>query len=425
MKGLYKAAFILFLGSFCLALNAQTWTPIFYMGAPTATDTVDWDAINDFSFLDDNNGVVLVEGGYIYTTTNGGSGWGDRITVGAVANPSGAVCYPASSTIITGAYNTIFKSTNSGATSSQVTNGLFAINDMAFSGNFGIALGGACGLAYTTDGGANWNNVTAPTVCGNNSAMWHANVVNSTTAYIGGKNSKFFKTTDAGANWSALSPSASFGVEAISFADVNTGYIITSAGSSGSVLKTTDGGANWSDITANTGIAVADLVNNRARLVAVSATTLYIISHPATGIGSGKISVSTDGGATFTQDFTLPVVSGSTINPRIKVAGNSVFALTMGRKLFKHSLTATAINQTESPATVQVFPNPSNGVVTVTNVPAGANLHVINMAGQQVYNTVTTANTHTIAAGTLNAGVYILQIENSGALSTQKLVINK
>lgn len=54
------------------------------------------------------------------------------------------------------------------------------------------------------------------------------------------------KTTDGGSTWTQLTPEGIPGLEAMSFVDLNTGYV---AGWDGYLIKTTDGGASWDTLT--------------------------------------------------------------------------------------------------------------------------------------------------------------------------------
>jgi len=66
------------------------------------------------------------------------------------------------------------------------------------------------------------------------------------TGYAAGKNGAVYKSTDGGANWSALSTGSGAWLFGVHFVDANLGF---ASGSAATVLRTVDGGANWTPLT--------------------------------------------------------------------------------------------------------------------------------------------------------------------------------
>ena len=109
----------------------------------------------------------------------------------------------------------------------------------------------------TTDGGATWKTGRVP---GGDSLQFRdVHAVNATTAYLlsigNGNQSRIYKTTDAGANWTLQftnqDPKGFY--DCMSFWDANRGIVIGDAlGTEIAMLTTTDGGAHWTRVNPET-----------------------------------------------------------------------------------------------------------------------------------------------------------------------------
>ena len=103
-------------------------------------------------------------------------------------------------------------------------------------------------VMYSTNGGTDWQIANFPNT--DDGGMASLSMVNSLTGYTTGTNGNVFKTTDGGENWTELTSPLLFsmpgagrgasGFSAISFPDVNTGYVFGDGS-----FKTTNGGINW------------------------------------------------------------------------------------------------------------------------------------------------------------------------------------
>jgi len=86
----------------------------------------------------------------------------------------------------------------------------------------------------------------------------------------------------------------------------------------------------------------------------------------------------------------------------------------------------TGINETAFENSVTVYPNPAYDFVTITEIPNGSTLKVMDITGKTVYNAaVTYGQTTTISTTGLVNGIYIIRIENSGTVANRKLVVNR
>ena len=115
-------------------------------------------------------------------------------------------------------------------------------------------------IMKTTNGGYNW--ITQ--VSGNDSKSPFAiHFVNESTGFIAGGDpwlmfspGLIYRTTNAGNNWSVINMPETTVYRAITFTDINTGYIV---GSFGYIRKTTDSGLSWMLLQSNTSTSLRSI----------------------------------------------------------------------------------------------------------------------------------------------------------------------
>ncbi len=253
----------------------------------------------DITFLNTNTGFVTGGGGNIYRTTNAGTTWD---SVGSGQNNWSLFqvkIVSASEIYAVGDPGFLYKSTDGGSTwqglpitvSGPATTYIWYSIDkigstLVISGDYGI-------VAVSADGGNTWSSnsfllstalmfdVTtlpgSPKVwavgrafngttkeifyssnAGNNwitydlgftGDIFSISMLNQTTGYISGQNSKVLKTTNGGVNWvQKTQPSVTnYSLQTIEFIDENTGWTFVNFSTvpGGNVFKTTNGGDNW------------------------------------------------------------------------------------------------------------------------------------------------------------------------------------
>ena len=97
--------------------------------------------------------------------------------------------------------------------------------------------------------------------------------------------------------------------------------------------------------------------------------------------------------------------------------------------MFKYSGTPLGVqNNASIPLAVNLYPNPSNGIITINMPPAkeGAVITVFNVLGKQVYSqNIKTASFENINLNLqhLGKGIYSINIAKGNEMSTQKVVI--
>lgn len=167
------------------------------------------------------------------------------------------------------------------------------VNDVYFfSSTTGIVLT-ASGYVYrTTDGGANFTAVLPNQ--GSAGSLKKIAFANATTGFIAGGNfASIYKTTDAGVSWTTQVP-ASFSIEwrSVHAPTTSNAWVV---GQNGIINATSDGGANWTEQFSGVNSMLQDVYFQNA-------TTGFIVGN------SGVILRTTDGGANWSS-----LSSGTTV----------------------------------------------------------------------------------------------------------------
>jgi photosystem II stability/assembly factor-like uncharacterized protein len=99
-------------------------------------------------------------------------------------------------------------------------------------------------ILKTTNGGDNWNIIYTYIPPSVNSGFKKIQFANSNTGFASTNYTNFFKTTNAGLNWTDLS-SVIFSDDDMAVINVDTIICVSSSGFDGGVFRTTNGGLNW------------------------------------------------------------------------------------------------------------------------------------------------------------------------------------
>ncbi len=79
----------------------------------------------------------------------------------------------------------------------------------------------------------------------------------------------------------------------------------------------------------------------------------------------------------------------------------------------------TIVNSTTD---IQIYPNPTTGIINITTTASAATIEVYNVMGQNILNKVLTNGTNTFDISSLSNGVYSIQIMQNNTLSIGKIV---
>ena len=289
--------------------------------------------------------------------------------------------------------------------------------------------GGGYELFRTSDAGATWTAVTAPAP---QSEEWGYNGGNpyaGTSFWFVTNKGNIYRTTDMGMTFQKFNaPVTDFaGTSAggeLFFSDNNVGMLVRRLGSVASpnftTFRTFDGGATWDAGTPST-----------APLAAGAYTyipgTQVIIKTSANTTNPGS-AYSEDNGATWTvfgaaeQRGAVRFINGTTgwsggFNSDQNTGG--IFKFDGSFALGTNDVTA-AKNFTASP-------NPTSGILTLSSDNASiTEVYVIDMLGKQVLNaSFDSVNTASINMSNLNAGVYIISTKDAaGKVEVMRVVKN-
>jgi photosystem II stability/assembly factor-like uncharacterized protein len=205
---------------------------------------------------DTNRAWATGAAGVLLVTTNGGTTW-TAPSASANASYNAVKFFDPNNGWVVGAGGTMLRTTDGGVTWSRMTGTNKTLADIDFvSPTHGWTVGATSTILRTTNGGTSWSALSLPIsvsgafsgVCftSTTQGMVVGNGMNGTTP--GGvpfNTGLYLRTTDGGATWQVRPTSAESALpplNAVDFADANTGWIV---GSSGQIMKTTNGGVTW------------------------------------------------------------------------------------------------------------------------------------------------------------------------------------
>ena len=237
--------------------------------------------LQDVYFMDDQNGLVVGNGGLMLKTSDGGKTW-EKVEVdmrppGAGQRPGGGGGGPPGGGFgrggpaplyniyfidenmgfITGGRGTILKTEDGGKTWARkmarsdtpgrggrpggIRANLMGIQ--MISETIGFIAGSENTILKTTDGGETWVGSSERARVGETrNNLENILFVSPTTGWVIGSFGTLLHTTDAGEVWEKRDPGFDNNLFGIHFLDENTGWI---CGQEGLILHTTDGGATW------------------------------------------------------------------------------------------------------------------------------------------------------------------------------------
>lgn len=216
--------------------------------------------LRSVSFADANRGIAVGNSGRTLRTNDGGTTWtlAPSVTNGDLTS----VSYSGTNAVAVGPNPTILRSVNDGAAWTSVSPGVpFPLKGVALSGTgIVLAVGDSLNVARilrSTDGGVTWSvrrNIAAP---GLNSIIF----TDPNTAYATGNSGTILRTTNAGVDWTSISPGGSGTLLDIAV----SGQKAFVGGSGGIILTSDNGGGAWTYQTHGT-IYVAVIDSRRTNV---------------------------------------------------------------------------------------------------------------------------------------------------------------
>ena len=298
-------------GAISDSMSGGTWSKSYTSYTPTAGKVAPGNALG-VAFADTKYGVAAGVNGTLLTTNDGGETWVNKTAnIGSNVNFE-AVAYPDKDLMVLGSGSfsnpaaRIYLSFDQGTTLEQVypagelPAGASNILDIFFLNNtmgwavLGRNTGASASFVQlvlkTTDGGLSWTEInTLPQGTAGN-LIYKIKFANANVGYAVGASGRIFKSIDGGATWTQQTnlDLAYTGIwYGLDLAGPDTVYL---AGSFGRVMRTTNGGNSWSTI-GNTNITGV-----LGDVIAYNADNAIVFA-------SGVVHTTTNGGATWTQNF--------------------------------------------------------------------------------------------------------------------------
>jgi photosystem II stability/assembly factor-like uncharacterized protein len=221
-------------------LEFQNWTP------KTSAGSRSWSAVA--SSTDGNKLVAVVQGGYIYTSTDGGTTWTERNSAGS--RQWKAVASSADGTklaVANGNNGFIYTSTDSGVTwTLRTSSGLYwwmSLTSSADGTKLAATTGNGTGYIFTSaDSGVTW---LQRSVAGSHSFNSIISSADGTKLAATAYSDYIYTSIDSGVTWVQRTNSGSHDFYSISSSADGTKLAAASHDLSGSIYTSTDSGATW------------------------------------------------------------------------------------------------------------------------------------------------------------------------------------
>jgi hypothetical protein len=84
-----------------------------------------------------------------------------------------------------------------------------------------------------------------------------------------------------------------------------------------------------------------------------------------------------------------------------------------------------SIENNFSSNSISIYPNPAKDVFTISELPVGSELSILDITGKIMFSTIVNSNQLTINTEDFTNGLYLIHLNHSGATSNKKLIVNK
>ncbi len=126
------------------------------------------------------------------------------------------------------------------------------------------------------------------------------------------------------------------------------------------------------------------------------------------------------------------IISGAT-NQNYNPTTTGVYAVEITFNGCTGILNCTPVTISGNPSSIieneamnfNIYPNPANSTISVSNVTFGSTVTIIDVMGKRVSSTKAVNTTVDLSVETLSNGIYFVEIENNGVVALKKLVVSK
>ena len=269
----------------------------------------------------------------------------------------------------------------------------------------------------TSNGGSNWSQLGNITGITYGKLMTLAYAPSNTQVIYVASRKEMYRTSDGGQTWNQLNVSFNTDISEIAVSDydqqklwvVLKGYYNPSG-----VLESDDGGNTWTDYSGT----LPEVPVNCIVYQNGSIDGLYI----GTDYGVFYRDASMNDWAPFDNGLPNVVIN----DLKISYINSKIWAGTYGRGLWQADL-IIGINETDLSRSVSVYPNPTQGIFTISSSLPSQNfsVRIKNILGEEVFQTLFDSGSLDIDLSKEKNGVYFVEIGSGKGVAIKKLVLNK
>ncbi len=378
-------------------LKYQNWTPNTIVGSRY------WSAVASSS--DGNKLVAVVQGGYIYTSTDGGTTWTERN--GAGSRQWKAVASSADGTklvVANGSNGFIYTSTDSGVNwTLRTSSGLYwwmSLTSSSDGTKLAATTGNGTGYIFTSaDSGATW---VQRSVSGSHSFNSIISSADGTKLAATAYSDYIYTSTDSGATWVQRTNSGSHSFYSIASSADGTKLAAASHDLSGYIYTSTDSGATWVKRT-SAGIRTWTLITSSSDGTKLAAIDIK------TSTSTGYIYISNDSGANWIAEASASTRAWTSLTS--SADGSKLIAGVSSNYLYSYSLPTSPIVKT-------------NSVTLSTGTSVTLNGQIIDNKGDNStvrgfqYGLTTSYGTTTLENGSFGVGTFSTNLTGLTANTT-------
>ncbi|MFN0729508.1 T9SS type A sorting domain-containing protein [Polaribacter gochangensis] len=282
------------------------------------------------------------------------------------------------------------------------------------------------GVYKSTDAGETWtqSGTTGIAATNLNITALAVNTTDENSVYIGLRGDGLFHSTDGGANWTNISqgiPDQT--IHGIALADNNS--IIYAVTKSKGVYKSTDNGSNWTQVLSEVNTST-DFPTKLLMAIAVNPTNKnnIIVGDIHTGAY-----MTTDAGVNWTN-ISQGLTNRAITSLAFSSGGKTLYTGTKGGGIFSYNTSTLAVDAFSNLSTIKkVYPNPSSGKITLdlqSNTLKSVDIEIYTILGKRVLKKTykITNNKVEINIEHLSKGMYVVSYQLlNGQKEASKILI--